>query len=150
MYRKLIATAAAAATLVLGAAATASANGNVTWQSVAQGTCLGNSNNNDAAMKGCSDWAAQWYDQQESDGSFTQHVRDNASYCLAAYSDHDVYVEKCTANNPWQRFYEKYDNNRGIWRLQHVATGWYVTVYNNGYSIGVDPFNEPDNKQYFR
>ncbi|MEV0993030.1 hypothetical protein [Streptomyces sp. NPDC049949] len=147
---RVLTTAAAATTLVLGAATTASANGNVTWENVAQKSCIANSGNNDAKMKACGDWDAQWYDQQESDGSYTQHVRGNASLCLAAYSNHDVYVEPCTANNSWQRFYEHWDQGRGIWRLQHVQTGWYITVYDNGYRIGVDPYNEVDTKQWFR
>ncbi|WP_037625288.1 RICIN domain-containing protein [Streptomyces aureus] len=146
---RLLTTAVASAALVVGVASSASANGTVTWRSHFNGLCLGHTNNNDAVMRGCSYGDAQWYDQLESDGSYTQHVNGDRSYCLAAYSDHDVYVEKCTANNPWQRFYEKYDNNRGLWRLQHQATGWYITVYDNGFSIGVDPFNEGDNRQWF-
>ncbi|MEV0993031.1 RICIN domain-containing protein [Streptomyces sp. NPDC049949] len=145
---RVLTTAAASAALILGVATSASANSTVTWRSHFNGLCLAHYNNNDAVMRGCSGWESQWYDVQEADGSYTQHVDGDRSYCLTAFSNHEVYVEKCSPNNSWQRFREQWDDSRKLWRLQHVQTGWYITIYDNGFNIGIDPYNQGDNRQW--
>ncbi|MEU4062293.1 hypothetical protein AB0F25_07640 [Streptomyces wedmorensis] len=38
----------------------------------------------------------------------------------------------------------------GVWRLKHAATGWYITDYDRGLQIGVDPLNHWDSRQWWR
>ncbi|MEV7595650.1 hypothetical protein ACFYMW_40665 [Streptomyces sp. NPDC006692] len=137
-----IITTASSAVLVLGLATAASANGDVTWRSETNSLCLAHTENgwgnpDDAGMRSCgSNGAAYngWYEELQSDGTWLFRATSDRSYCLTAYKDHDVYMEKCSGND-WQRWYEnKVDNG---WRLGHKATQWYLEDDDNGMGVQI-------------
>ncbi|MFJ5779025.1 hypothetical protein [Streptomyces sp. NPDC093094] len=143
---KALVTAASSAALILGLAGSAGANGNVKWESDTNHLCLAHTPDfwghpYEVAMRSCgSNGQAQngWYEELQSDGTWLFRADNDRSYCLTAYSDHDVYMEKCSGND-WQRWYEnKYDNG---WRLGHKATNWFLEDDDNGTGIQVRPWD---------
>ncbi|MFI0960982.1 hypothetical protein ACH4S8_06145 [Streptomyces sp. NPDC021080] len=150
---RALVTVASSAMLVIGFTSSAHADGNVTWKSDFTGLCLASIDNNwgdpsNVAMRGCGNAGTSWHDQSLGDGTYLMKTNSDTDYCLTAYSDHDVYMEKCSGNI-WQRWHEEWDGGRGVWRLKHEATGWYITDYDRGLQIGVDPLNSPDNRQWW-
>ncbi len=139
--------------LTVGAATAAHADGDVTWQSAYTGLCLASIDNNwgnpsNVAMRGCGNAGTTFHEQDLGDGTWLMRTTSDQDFCLTAYSDHDVYMEHCSGNI-WQRWSEEWDGGRGVWRLKHAATQWYITDYDNGLQIGVDPLNSPDSRQWW-
>ncbi|MEV5874193.1 hypothetical protein AB0L75_08175 [Streptomyces sp. NPDC052101] len=141
-------TVAGIAALVLGSAPSAFADGEVTWRHKTSDDCLFYRVNVTGKPYDVGiDWCAAanvWYEQHNSDDdSWLMHPGGNRDYCLAAYSNDDVYVEPCTPNNDWQRWYERWTGS--YWKLQHKQTGRYLDSNDSSVYLGPGGWNN-DNK----
>ncbi|MFJ5549483.1 RICIN domain-containing protein [Streptomyces sp. NPDC093225] len=123
---RALATAGAAAALVVGLTTSAHADGWVTWKHEFSGKCLGFDSliplhpNDVRFYDGCDSYGAQWYEVYNSnDGTYSLKTKENTDACLTAYWDHDVYVERCNGND-YQRWYEVRTSEG--WKLKHKAT----------------------------
>ncbi|MFI9719946.1 hypothetical protein ACIHFE_09860 [Streptomyces sp. NPDC052396] len=144
--RTAVVTAAAIAGLILGSATSASADGRVTWRHRPSGNCLyfnvdikGTPNGVD--VDSC-EARNVWNEEHNSDDdTWLMHPADG--YCLAAFSNLSVYVEPCTPNNDWQRWYERWTGSS--WKLQHKQTGLYLDSNGEKVYLGPGGWNN-DNK----
>ncbi|MFI9722509.1 RICIN domain-containing protein [Streptomyces sp. NPDC052396] len=110
--------------VLLATATAAHADGDVQWDHQHGGGCLTGMWDhhfgwNDVGLYPCSFGAAKWHDINQGDGTWLEQLREVPGYCLAGYTDHDAYIEKCTGND-YQRWKE-IDTGHG-WVLQNKAT----------------------------
>ncbi|MFG2715411.1 hypothetical protein ACGFX2_33395 [Streptomyces goshikiensis] len=96
------------------------------------------------------DWCGAgitWYEEyNSSDDTWLMHPgtsSDRRGYCLAAYSNLDVYIEPCTPNNDWQRWYERWTGSS--FKLQHKQTSLYLDSNDSSVYLGHGGWNN-DNK----
>ncbi|WP_405901436.1 RICIN domain-containing protein [Streptomyces sp. NBC_00727] len=124
---RMLGVAGSALLLVVGASATAHADGDIVWNHKHGGGCLaamwdrhfGWSN---VGLYLCAFGSAKWHDVSVGGGVWVGRMAEVPDVCLAAYTDHDAYVETCSSGqNDYQRWREIYTNSG--WKLQNVATG---------------------------
>ncbi|MFE9571789.1 hypothetical protein ACFYMW_25235 [Streptomyces sp. NPDC006692] len=133
---KALVIAAAVPALVMTASGAASADGWVSWtnnnsnlllQADFNGTVKGA-----AFPSSSSSWSADWFDTQNSDGSWNE-ANGASGGCLVGYY-RQVYTEACHAyrdgTNSWQRWSE-ISTNTG-WKLQNRQTGYVLDDAGSG------------------
>ncbi|MET3982979.1 hypothetical protein [Streptomyces sp. PvR034] len=136
------------AALVLASATGAQADGKHTWRHKTSGDCLffaydGNPTPVDVGIHGCG-FNDLWDEQYNAnDDTYLMHPGNKSGSCLAAYSNDDVYVEPCTPNNDWQRWYQRWTGTH--WKLQHKQTGRYLDSNDSSVYLGPGGWNN-DNK----
>ncbi|MEV5505597.1 RICIN domain-containing protein [Streptomyces orinoci] len=142
-----VGTMALAPALVLGLSTAAHADGDVHWIH----------KNDDKALKvtwahdhpdrltvsgGNSDIWTDWHDVAQSDGSWLEKSQVDLNYCMTAYYDHDVYMERCSGNN-FQRWDEV--NTGNGWKLVNRQT--HECLDSNGSSVYMHECNDGNKYQ---
>lgn len=112
--------------LVLATSTAAHADGDIQWRHANGGGCLGGVWDHhygwhDVDLHPCWFGATKWQDVSVGDNVWIERMAEVPGSCLAAYTDHDAYVEACTGNNNYQRWREIRTGDG--WKLQNVATG---------------------------
>ncbi|MFI9254638.1 hypothetical protein [Streptomyces sp. NPDC053069] len=150
MAKALIAAAAVPALLV-ATSGSASADDWVMWQNAKSHLFLthgwGDYQGQVKGGMGGTGWEPQWWDIQNSDGSWNETAGTNETpgpgRCMTGYW-RQVYTEPCNPyrdqTNNWQRWRE-IPTNTG-WKLQNVQTGWILDdeghggIYANDHDYG--------------
>ncbi|MFI9722890.1 ricin-type beta-trefoil lectin domain protein [Streptomyces sp. NPDC052396] len=126
----------AAPLLVVATSTAAHADGDVKWVHNNGGGCLTAMSDpprgwKEVGLYPCWFGAANWHDVNVGGDVWIERMADVPSVCLAAYKDHDAYVEGCSDGvNDYQRWREQRVN--GGWKLQNVATGECLDSDNTG------------------
>ncbi|MEV5283503.1 hypothetical protein ACFYMW_25230 [Streptomyces sp. NPDC006692] len=129
--------AAAIPALVVAASGSASADDWVSWKNAKSGKLLifGISDHLGEVKGGVpgTGWDYEWWDIQNSDGSWNETQGTNPGRCLTGYY-RQVYTEPCNAwrdgTNSWQRWSE-ISTSTG-WKLQNRQTGYVLDDEGSG------------------
>ncbi|MFD0634398.1 hypothetical protein ACFQ9X_25470 [Catenulispora yoronensis] len=71
-----------------------------------------------------------WTDWAQSDGTWLESPWGRRDLCLTAYWDRTAYLEYCTPNNDYEKWYEEWQGNG--WRLRNKATNLYLDSNSKG------------------